>query len=97
MSQTIPMRFRILHLISQNPGITEAELMDALRPEYGGEGQLKQSIIYTHLASMRAVGMIEDTEISVDKNNKLIQRVKITEYGTSRLAYLPKNWAPKAV
>jgi len=69
------------------------ELMTALKPEYGNEGQLKKSSINNHLASMRAVGMIEDTKITINGSNELIQRVKITEYGQSRLAYLPRAWS----
>lgn len=66
--------------------------MDALKPEYGTEGQFKDSLVENHLASMRAVGMIEDTDMSIDAANNLIQRFKITDYGQSRLAYLPKSW-----
>ena len=93
MAYTLPMRFRILHIISQHEDINRQELMDALQPEYGCEGQWNNALVENHLASMRAVGMIEDTDISVDAANNLIQRFKITEYGQSRLAYLPKAWS----
>jgi hypothetical protein len=93
MAYTLPMRFRILHIISTHKDINRQQLIDALKPEYGNEGQLNDSLVETHLASMRAVGMIEDTDISIDASNNLIQRFKITEYGHSRLAYLPKSWS----
>jgi len=93
MAYTLPMRFRILHIISKKEDIDLKELMTALKPEYGNEGQLKESIVENHLASMRAVGMINDTKIMIDSSDKLVQRVKITEYGQSRLAYLPKSWS----
>lgn len=96
MAYTLPMRFRMLHIISKNEDIDCGELITALKPEYGTEGQLKASIIENHLASMRAVGMIKDTQLSVNESNELIQRVKITEYGRSRLAYLPKSWSETA-
>ncbi|HWR44936.1 hypothetical protein [Sporomusa sp.] len=88
----LPLRFRILHLISQNTSLSDAEIMNALRSEYGSEGQFKQSIIDIHLASMRAVGMIEATELSLDAQGDLLQKYKITDYGFSRLSYLPGTW-----
>lgn len=92
MANTLPMRFRILHIISQKEDINCKELIEELRPEYGNEGQLKESGIENHLASMRAVGLIEINKSFLDSADKLIQRVKITEYGQGRLSYLPKSW-----
>ena len=96
MANTLPMRFRILHIISKQEDIDCIELVEALKPEYGDEGQLKESSIKNHLASMKAVGLIENNKIFLDGPDKLVQRVKVTEYGQSRLSYLPKSWKETA-
>lgn len=88
----LPMRFRILHLISKNTSMSDRDIMDQLQSEYGGEGQFKTSIIDLHLASMRAVGMIEPTDLSLSPAGELQQKFKITDYGRSRLSYLPDSW-----
>ncbi len=92
MSAQLPMRFRILHIISQNAGITDQEIMKHLEPDYGREGQFRLATIREHLASMRAVGLIEDKSFALGEDNQLVQNVQITEFGESRLGFLPKSW-----
>jgi len=41
----LPMRFRIIHVVSQHDNISDKEVMEALRDEYGDEGQYRKSII----------------------------------------------------
>ncbi|HBV85443.1 hypothetical protein [Desulfosporosinus sp.] len=88
----LPMRFRMLHLLSKHETLSEITMQEALRPEYGTEGQFKESSIDNHLQSMLAVGLIEIQKVSVDANGKLTHEYKITDYGTGRLNYLPKEW-----
>ncbi|MDO0825635.1 hypothetical protein [Desulfosporosinus nitroreducens] len=88
----LPMRFRMLHLLSKNESLSEITMQEALRPEYGQEGQFKESSIDNHFQSMLAVGLIEIKEVSIDANGKLTHEYKITDYGTGRLSYLPKEW-----
>jgi DNA-binding PadR family transcriptional regulator len=91
---TLPMRFRILHLLTLQE-LSENEIMAALRPEYGSEGQYRRSTIDTHLASMKAVGMIEITELSMGADGKLLHKFRATEYGRNYLKYIPKGWSPE--
>lgn len=89
----LPMRFRIIHLVSQHDKISDKEVMEALRDEYGDEGQYKMSIIETHLMSLRAVGIIENTGVTLDENDNLVQQFSITDYGKDLLdKYLPSQW-----
>ncbi|HEY3425805.1 MAG TPA: DNA-binding protein [Negativicutes bacterium] len=92
----LPLRFRILHLLSHYSILSELEIMNNLRPEYGDEGQFKQSNFAIHLASMRAVGIIESTDPTIDSAGCLQQKYKITDYGMQRLSYLPKEWQQKS-
>ncbi|HWR44460.1 hypothetical protein [Sporomusa sp.] len=89
---TLPMRFRILHLLTLQE-LSEIEILEALKPEYGLEGQYKRSTIDTHLASMKAVGMIEITDLSMGNDGKLLHKFRATEYGKKYLKYMPKGWS----
>jgi hypothetical protein len=93
MATKLPLRFRILHVISQNAGITTKGIMDLLKGEYGKEGQFRDGVISEHLASMRAVGMIVNQSIEMDASQRLIEKVEITDYGKSRLKLLPQSWS----
>lgn len=88
----LPLRFRILHLMSEKDSISSDEIMDSLKDEYGGEGQFKKPVIDSHLQSMRAVGLIDVTDVDLDANENLKLRYKITDYGIDRLKYLPDAW-----
>ena len=89
----LPMRFRIIYLVLQHDKISDKEVMEALRDEYGDEGQYKMSIIETHLMSLRAVGIIENTGVTLDENDNLVQQFSITDYGKDLLdKYLPSQW-----
>lgn len=89
----LPMRFRIIHLVSQHDTISDNEVVEALRDEYGEEGQYTLSKINTHLMSLRAVGIIENAGVSLDQGGKFVQQFKITDYGINLLnSYLPKGW-----
>jgi hypothetical protein len=89
----LPMRFRIMHLVSQHDAITDREVMEELRDEYGDEGQYTKSKIDTHLMSLRAVGILENVGVSLDENDNLVQQFAITDYGRNLLnTYLPSQW-----
>lgn len=92
----LPMRFRVLHLLTNNPkGLTEPEIMEALKPEYGAEGQYSRSNIDSHLASMKAVGLIEISELFMTDEGELMHKFKATENGFNYRKYLPKEWVDK--
>jgi len=84
----LPMRARILELMSDNTTKFAEEVYIALGSEYGNEGQYKQSKVLLHLYSMRAVGLLADSDVSLDTNGELIEGFKITGFGLSRLKYL---------
>lgn len=92
MAAVLPMRFRILHFFSTVKESSIKELMNALRPEYGAEGQFNENVIGEHLLSMRAGGLIETRDIELDRDGNLVVNYAITEFGQGRLKYLPKAW-----
>lgn len=88
----LPMRFRILHFFTQQKKACTSDVMRALKSEYGDEGQFTADRIDQHLASMRASGLLEDQNVEFDDNNQLVQWFSITEFGASRMKYLPPGW-----
>ncbi|WP_028306699.1 hypothetical protein [Desulfitibacter alkalitolerans] len=94
MGQKLPLRYRILHFLSDSKSHSLDEIMEALKEEYGGEGQFNKNLVGTHLQSLKAVGMLEHSEVFFDKAGELVVKFKITEYGFSRLEYLPSGWQP---
>lgn len=92
----LPMRFRILHLFSiEKISMSNSEIMEKIRPEYGSEGQFKESMIELHLQSMRAVGILKVDNLTLDEAGHLKAKYKITEHGLARLRYLPNDWKKK--
>jgi DNA-binding PadR family transcriptional regulator len=92
MTAVLPMRFRILHFFSQVKEASIKELMENLRSEYGTEGQFNARVLGEHLMSMRAGGLIETRDIEANGGGDVIVNYAITEFGQSRLNYLPKSW-----
>lgn len=89
----LPLRFRILHFLSQAPAADTTKVMDALRGDYGNEGQFRESIFNDHLMSMRAAGLIEERDVSFAPSGKLVRSFAITDVGRSRLKHLPRGWS----
>lgn len=89
---TLPMRFRVLHYASQKDTFNYHDLLKDLKEEYGTDGQFNKGMVLLHIDSLRAVGMIEETDVDFDKNKELLVQYKITEYGRGRLSYLPDEW-----
>lgn len=93
MADLLPLKFRILHYASQAKNHFSAlDIMRDLKNEYGSDGQFKKAMISNHLDSLRAVGMIETTKAEFDANGELVIDYRITDYGKSRLSYLPPQW-----
>jgi len=86
-----------MHIVSQKDEVSNKEVAEMLKEEYGDEGQYKESIINTHLMSMRAVGIIKNTRVELDEKGNLVQYFTITDYGKKLLkSYLPQNWKASA-
>lgn len=92
MAIKLPLRFRLLHLMATKNEANVHDLMKDLRAEYGNEGQFSVKSFEKHLTSMRASGLIEETDVNLDENGKLLETFTITEFGRGRLTYLPKSW-----
>lgn len=90
MSQ-IPVKFRVAQLIFQKEGISNEEVFQVLKQEYPGDRYVHEKGVLEYLQSLKAVGLIELTNASLDQNGKLTQCYKITGYGASRMKYISKR------
>lgn len=85
----LPMRFRILTLIAKKDTLSDVDIFEALKSEYGTEGQYRKSEIIMHLHSLRAAGLLEDCAVSLNEKGDLQESFKLTDFGRSRLNLLP--------
>ncbi len=88
----LPLRFRVLHYASKKESFNYHDLLNDLHEEYGNDGQFNKDMMLLHIDSLRAVGMIEETDVDFDKNKELLVQYRITDYGRERLLYLPNDW-----
>lgn len=92
MAIKLPLRFRLLHLMSTRNQANVHDLMKELKAEYGNEGQFSVKSFEKHLASMRASGLIQEIDVDIDAQGKLLETFTITDFGRGRLKYLPASW-----
>lgn len=93
MAVLLPLRFRILHLLSnKKEPVTAQDIMNELESDYGKEKQFKKKAMDGHLVSMKALGLIESVDIDIDENDEFYQTYRISEFGTGRLKYLPASY-----
>ncbi|NLT94408.1 MAG: hypothetical protein GXW85_02565 [Clostridia bacterium] len=81
----VPVKIRILQLISENQGISNEDLLLLLKKEYTWDRNINEKSIEDYLISFKNIGMIELTDIVFDAGGKLKQFYKITDYGLNRL------------
>lgn len=88
----LPLRFRVLTELAMNGPHDSRQLMESLAGEYGSERQFTKKMIDNHLQSLRAVGLAEDVEASLDEKGELVRTIAITDSGRALLKYLPQEW-----
>lgn len=93
MAVLLPLRFRILQLLStKTQPVAVEDIMKDLESDYGGEKQFKKKAMTGHLVAMKALQLVESVDIDIDANDELYQTYRITEFGTGRLKYLPASY-----
>lgn len=86
----LPLKLRVFDYIAHTGHpVTTSEVTQALEPEYRGERQMKESRIDFYLQSLLGVNMIKEDKVEFDENGKLQVNYKITDFGKSRIKYIP--------
>jgi DNA-binding PadR family transcriptional regulator len=93
MDSKLPLRFRVLHLIIHaGRPLSVPQIQAELALEYGGEGQFSQKHLDNHLLSMKAVGLVTGANPFFDELGEVHEMYEITDFGRSRVSYLPAAW-----
>lgn len=85
----IPMKMRAIEWLKENPVSSVEDLMEGLKGEYGTEGQFSISNFKHMVAAMKAVGIIENSKVELDKNENVIVRYSLTNYGVKSMKHIP--------
>lgn len=92
---TLPLRFRILHYAAQREQFGVEDLKRDLADEYKGEGQFSDKYLAQHCDTLRAGGLLDETDVDVRPDGTLSITYTLTAYGRDRLSYLPEEWKEK--
>ncbi|AET66271.1 hypothetical protein Desor_0570 [Desulfosporosinus orientis DSM 765] len=86
----LPVKFRVVEVISEHNGVSNEEIFNMLKDEYPTDRNVNDEGIDDYLLSLKSVGLIEVTSVTLDDNGKLRHCYKITDYGTNRMKYICK-------
>lgn len=81
----LPARTAVLNYLYGVKDADVSQIMEALKPSYGGERQFIRARYMDHVMSLEANGMINVTSYEVDKNGELCIRYAINEEGKSTI------------
>ncbi|MGC7870696.1 hypothetical protein ACPUYX_04085 [Desulfosporosinus sp. SYSU MS00001] len=87
MSQ-IPVKFRLLQVISENENLSNQELLVILRNEYPLDRSVNERGIEDYLLTLTATGLIDLKNAALDDNGNLQLSYKITDYGKRLMKYV---------
>ena len=85
----IPLKMSIIRWVSTRKDAAADDVYRSLAAEYGSERQFRRKSIEEMLQTMRAVGIIEIKDFEQSETGEPVPRYAITEYGRSRLKYIP--------
>jgi hypothetical protein len=87
----LPLRFSILYVLNKagKASLTTKEIYEQLAREYQGEGQFSLDKMENHLMAIKATGIIDALDPYFDEAGDARYKYAITEYGRTRVKYLP--------
>ncbi len=88
-SKLLPLKFDLVKYMEGRQEVTAEELLGNAKKKYNGESQLSLPSIEKHLSALRAAGLIDMVNVTTNENGGLLCSYKLTEYGASRLKYIP--------
>ncbi|WP_232699596.1 hypothetical protein [Brevibacillus daliensis] len=90
----LPIRSRVLLFMSTVQQANIDDAMNALKSEYGEEGQFTRENFLDHMLSLQANGLIDEVHYELNANGELCMYYAINDEGNRTInKYLPKKWA----
>ena len=88
----LPLKLRIFEYAYQvNRPFTADDVLKTLASEYGGERQFTKKRIQEYLQTFLGVNMLKAAEVNYDEDGELVVHCVITDFGLSRVKYIPAN------
>lgn len=79
----LPARTAVLNYLCGIETVNAKEVMAALRPIYGSEGQFNEKLFQEHLMALEANGLVELAAYDLGEHEELNMQYRITEEGRS--------------
>ncbi|AFM40589.1 hypothetical protein Desaci_1585 [Desulfosporosinus acidiphilus SJ4] len=84
----IPVKFRLLQVISQNDNLSNHKILDILKKEYPHDRSVNEKGVEDYLLTLTATGLIELKNAVLDQSGNLELSYSITDYGKSLMKYV---------
>lgn len=91
MTVKSPLKLRILECVSDNHAASAADITRLLHEEYAGERHFSRKAVESHMHSLKTVGLVEESDVSLNENGQFVIKYQITENGQKRLAALKRG------
>lgn len=92
MAFKLPLKLRVFEYITQvDHPVTSMDVLEALKDEYKGERQMCYSRIDSYMQALLGVNMIREDKLDFDENGELEVYYVVTDFGKSRMKYIPKK------
>ena len=92
MAAKLPLKLRVFEYITQiDHPVTTKQVTDAIKGEYEGERQMKYARIDNYMQALLGVNMIQQNKVAFDDKGKLLVYYEVSDFGKSRIKYIPKR------
>lgn len=71
--------------------VTTQEIIDGIKDEYAGERQMTYKRVDDYIQQLLGVNMIAQDKVEFDDNDELVVYYKVSDFGKSRIKYIPKR------
>nr|WP_217935982.1 hypothetical protein [Enterocloster clostridioformis] len=89
----LPARMAVLNYLNKVKDASVEEIMTAMKPQYGREGQFTKKMHLNHAMALEANGMCDLAGYELDKNGELLMRFAINEAGRDAVnKYVPAKF-----
>ena len=85
LEMLLPARTAVLNYLYGVKDADVSQIMEALKPVYGGEGQFTKARYMDHVMSLEANGMVNVSSYEVDGSGELCIRYEINDEGKSTI------------